>query len=343
MGTNKIKAKYDNEKTTDLLTKANELGLSKSDLVEMYETMVEIRHFEEMATQLYGLGKVHGTMHLSIGQEAVAVGTGLALQSQDYLINHHRGHGHFIASGADVNKMMAEFLGKDTGFCHGHGGSMHIADVSANNLGAQGIVGAQMGIAAGVGIAIKIKKTDQVALVIFGDGAANRGIFHESLNMASIWDLPIVYLCENNHYGMSAEVERVSGKVPFKDRAKGFGVPGYFVDGNDALAVYEYLKNAFDHAREGKGPVFLEVETYRHLGHSKSDRNLYRSKEEIDNWKKIGPIRRFQSMLLKENIIAENQIEEIDKKMAKVIEDAVEFAENSPEPKIEDLTEYVYA
>ena len=343
MGTNKIQAKYDNEKTTDVEKKANELGLSKNKLVEMYETMVEIRHFEEMATQLYGLGKVHGTMHLSIGQEAVAVGTGLTLQSNDYLMNHHRGHGHFIASGADVNKMMAEFLGKDTGFCHGRGGSMHIADVNANNLGAQGIVGAQMGIAVGVGIAIKINKTDQVALVIFGDGAANRGIFHESLNMASIWNLPIVYLCENNHYGMSAEVERVSGKVPFRDRAEALGVPGYFVDGNDALAVYEYLKKAFDHARQGLGPVFLEVETYRHLGHSKSDRNLYRSKEEIEEWKQKCPIRSFRNLLLEKNILTENQIDEIDKKMAKVIEDAVEYAENSPEPKIEDVTEYVYA
>jgi len=343
MGTKKIQAKYDNKKTTDILKKADELGLSKENLVEIYETMIEIRHFEEMATQLYALGKVHGTMHLSIGQEAVAVGTGLTLQSNDYLINHHRGHGHFIASGADVNKMMAEFLGKDTGFCHGHGGSMHIADVSANNLGAQGIVGAQMGIAAGVGIAIKIKKTEQVALVIFGDGAANRGIFQESLNMSSIWDLPVVYLCENNHYGMSAEVERVSGKVPFKDRAKALGVPGYFIDGNDALAVYEYLKNAFDHAREGLGPVFIEVETYRILGHSKSDRNLYRTKEEINEWKQKCPIRRFEKLLLEANIISEDQVKEIDKKMAKVIEDAVEFAENSPEPKIEDVMEFVYA
>lgn len=343
MGTKKIQAKFDNATTTDVLQKATELCFSKEDLVEMYETMVEIRQFEEMATQLYGLGKVHGTMHLSIGQEAVAVGTGLALHKIDYLINHHRGHGHFIASGADVNKMMAEFLGKETGFCHGHGGSMHIADVSANNLGAQGIVGAQIGIAAGVGIAIKIKKTDQVALVIFGDGAANRGIFQESLNMASIWKLPIVYLCENNHYGMSAEVERVSGKVPFKDRAEALGVTGFFVDGNDVLAVVEFMKKAFDHARQGLGPVFLEVETYRFLGHSKSDRNLYRSKEEINEWKQNGPILRFKNLLLENGLLTEKRIEEIDHKMAQVIADAVEFAENSPEPKIEYVMEYVYA
>ncbi len=343
MGTKKIRAEYDNEETTDLRQKAEELGLTRDDLIWMYEVMVETRHFEEMATTLYGLGKVHGTMHLSIGQEAVAAGTGLARKSIDYLLNHHRGHGHFIASGADVNKMMAEFLGKDTGFCRGRGGSMHIADIEANNLGAQGIVGAQIGIAPGVGMAIKMKKTDQIALVIFGDGAANRGVFQESLNMSSIWDLPVVYLCENNHYGMSAEVERVSGKVPFRDRAKALGLPGYFIDGNDVLAVYEFMKNAFDHARSGEGPVFVETETYRILGHSKSDRNLYRTKEEINQWKERDPIQRFQKLLLEADMITEDQVEEIDKKMAKVIDDAVAFAENSPEPNIEDVTEYVYA
>jgi pyruvate dehydrogenase E1 component alpha subunit len=343
MGTNKIRAEYDNLETTDVQEKARELGLSSDNLILMYETMVKIRQFEEMATTLYGLGKVHGTMHLSIGQEAVAAGSGFALRHKDYLINHHRGHGHFIASGADVNKMMAEFLGKETGFCHGRGGSMHIADVSDYNLGAQGIVGAQMGLAPGVGIAIKMRKTDQIALVIFGDGATNRGIFHESLNMASIWDLPVVYLCENNHYGMSVEVERVSGKVPFKDRALALGVPGYFIDGNDVLAVYEFMKNAFDHARAGSGPVFVEAETYRILGHSKSDRNLYRTKEEIKQWKERDPIERFKKLLFEAQLLSEDQVEEIEKKMAKVIEEAVAFAENSPEPNIEDVMEWVYA
>jgi len=343
MGTKKIRAEYDNLETTDVRKKAEQLGLTKKDLIWFYETMVETRHFEEMATTLYGLGKVHGTMHLSIGQEAVAAGTGLALQQKDYLINHHRGHGHFIASGADVNKMMAEFLGKETGFCHGRGGSMHIADVSNYNLGAQGIVGAQMGLAPGVGIAIKMRKTDQIALVIFGDGAANRGVFLESLNMSSIWDLPVVYLCENNHYGMSVEVERVSGKVPFKERAEALGVPGYFIDGNDVLAVYEFMKNAFDHARSGSGPVFVEAETYRILGHSKSDRNLYRSKQEINEWKEKDPIERYKKLLLEAGFITEDQVEEIEKKMAQVIDDAVAFSENSPEPNIEDVTEWVYA
>lgn len=343
MATTKIRAEYDNHKTTEFLKKSAELGLTKEDLVWMYQIMIETRHFEEMATNLYGLGKVHGSMHLSIGQEGVAAGTGIVKRKTDYLINHHRGHGHFIASGADVNKMMAEFLGKENGYCHGRGGSMHIADFDSRNLGANGIVGGGMEIATGVGLAIKIQKTDDVVLVIFGDGAANEGIFQESINLCSIWNLPVVYLCENNHYGMSAEVERVSAKVPFKDRAKAFDVPGYFIDGNDALAVTEFMTKAFDHARSGAGPVFVEVETYRHLGHSKSDRNLYRTKQEIEAWKEKDPIKRFEKLMLEAGILSEDQMKEIDRKMAKVIEDAVEYAENSPQPNADDVTEWVYA
>ncbi|MFN2305033.1 MAG: thiamine pyrophosphate-dependent dehydrogenase E1 component subunit alpha [Anaerolineales bacterium] len=343
MSTKKIRAEYDNEETTDVLKKAKELGLGKNDLVEIYATMVEIRLFEEKATELYALGKVHGTMHLSAGQEAVAAGMGDIKRKTDYLLNHHRGHGHFIANGADVRKMMAEFLGKDTGYCRGRGGSMHIADVDAYNLGANGIVGGGIEIAPGVGTAIKMKKTDQVVLVILGDGAAKLGVFHEALNLSAIWDLPIVFLCENNHYAMSAEVERMSSKVPFRDRAKAHGIPGYFIDGNDVLAVHEFMEMAFKHARSGKGPVFVEAETYRYFGHSKSDRNLYRSKEEIQNWKDHGPIKRFRDLLLKADVITEEQVESIHENMAKVIEEAVAYAEKSPEPEVEEVTEWVYA
>jgi pyruvate dehydrogenase E1 component alpha subunit len=343
MTTEKIRAEYDNEKTTDVLKKADQLGLSKDDLVEMYRTMVKIRQFEEMADQLYAMGKVHGTMHLSAGQEGVAVGTGAVMHKEDYLLNHHRGHGHFIASGADVNKMMAEFLGKETGYCHGRGGSMHIADVEANNLGANGIVGGGIELAAGVGLAIQMKGAERVVLVIFGDGAANEGIFHESLNLSAIWDLPVVYLCENNHYGMSAEVGRVSSKVPFRDRAEAHDMPGYFIDGNDVLAVYEIMKEAAEHARSKQGPVFVEAETYRYFGHSKSDRNLYRTKEEITEWKARDPISRFEELLLKANVIDQEDIEKIKDEMAQVIQEAVDFAENSPEPDVENVTEWVYA
>lgn len=336
-------ANFDNEKTTDIVTKSQDLGLSKETLVEMYQTMISIRLFEEMADHLYALGKVHGTMHLSAGQEAVAVGTGAVMGKDDYLLNHHRGHGHFIASGADINKMMAEFLGKETGYCKGRGGSMHIADVEANNLGANGIVGGGIQLAAGVGLAIKMMGTERVVLVLFGDGAANQGILHESFNMAAIWDLPIVYLCENNQYGMSADIARVSSKVPFKDRALAHGIPGYYIDGNDVLAVYEFMKNAADHARSRKGPVFVEAQTYRYFGHSKSDRNLYRTKEEIEAWKRRDPIERFQSLLLEAKLIDDHAIEKIHQEMTRLIDEAVEFAENSPEPDVAEVTEWVYA
>jgi pyruvate dehydrogenase E1 component alpha subunit len=343
MRSENLNANYDNEKTEDVLKKADVLGLSKEDLIDMYKTMIQIRLFEEMADKLYALGKVHGTMHLSAGQEGVAVGTGTVMQKVDYLLNHHRGHGHFIASGADVNKMMAEFLGKETGYCKGRGGSMHIADVEANNLGANGIVGGGIHLAAGVGLAIKMMKEPRVVLVIFGDGAANKGILHESFNMSAIWDLPVVYLCENNHYGMSADVTRVSSKVPFKGRAEAHGIPGYFIDGNDVLAVHETMKEAVEHARSGKGPVFVETETYRYFGHSKSDRNLYRTKEEIQAWKEKDPIGRFETLLIEAKVLNDKAIEEIYQEMSQVIDEAVAFAENSPEPDPSEVTEWVYA
>jgi TPP-dependent pyruvate/acetoin dehydrogenase alpha subunit len=338
------KEEFDNFETTDVLEKSASLGLSHEQLVEMYRTMVKIRLFEEMADKLYALGKVHGTMHLSAGQEAVAVGARFAIQKGDYLLNHHRGHGHLIASGADVNKMMAEFLGKETGYCHGRGGSMHIADITANNLGANGIVGGGLQLAAGVGLAVQMKKTNQIVLTIFGDGAANEGIFHESLNMAGIWNLPILYLCENNQYGMSANVAVVSAKTPFKDRAAGYGIPGYYIEGNDVLAVYEYMRNAAEHIRSGKGPVFIEAQTYRYFGHSKSDRNLYRTKEEIDYWKSVeDPITRFEKLLQTANLIDAKSISKIKEEMTKEIDESVTFAENSPEPDVKDVMEWVYA
>jgi pyruvate dehydrogenase E1 component alpha subunit len=339
----KVDANFDNEKTTDVLTKAEMLGLSKGDLVQMYRTMIKIRLFEEMADKLYAMGKVHGTMHLSAGQEGVAVGAGTVMRDTDYLLNHHRGHGHFIASGADINKMMAEFLGRETGYCKGRGGSMHIADVDANNLGANGIVGGGIHLAAGVGLAIKMKEEERVVLVIFGDGAANQGILHESFNMSAIWDLPVVYLCENNQYGMSAAVTRVSSKVPFKGRAEAHGIPGYFIDGNDVLAVHETMKEAVEHARSRKGPVFVEAMTYRYFGHSKSDRNLYRTKEEIQAWKEKDPIGRFETLLLDADVITEADVDEIYEEMNQTIDDAVAFAENSPEPDPSEVIEFVYA
>lgn len=339
------KEEYDNYHTMDARAKADELGLSNEKMIEMYCTMLKIRLFEEMADKLYALGKVHGTMHLSAGQEAVAVGTGFATNpGDDYLLNNHRGHGHFIASGAELKLMFAEFLGKETGYCHGRGGSMHIADVTANNLGANGIVGGSLQLAVGVGLAIKMRKSQQLVLTVFGDGASNEGIFHESLNMASIWSLPVLYLCENNQYGMSANVNRMSAKTPFRGRAEAYDIPYFLVDGNDVLAVYEFAQKAVKHIREGKGPFFLEATTYRFFGHSKSDRNLYRSKEEIEYWKTVeDPIDRFEGLLLQADVLTPDAVKAIHEKTVAEIEAGVKFAEESPEPDVKDVMEWVYA
>lgn len=322
----------------------NRLGLSDETLIGLYRTMCTIRHFEYMADKLYAAGKVHGTMHLSAGQEAVAVGISLAVRSDDYFINHHRGHGHFIAKGADINLMMAEFLGKDTGYNHGRGGSMHIADFQSNNLGANGIVGGGIPQAVGVGLALQMQRRKEICICIFGDGASNEGVFHEAMNMVALWKLPVLYICENNKYGMSMDVERASARLPIAQRADAYGIPWACVDGNDVVAVYEAMKIAADHVRSGKGPYFVETITYRYFGHSKSDRNLYRSKEEIEDWKQNrDPIMRFTKHMLRAEILGESQVQEIDEEAERVIVSAVEFAEASPEPDPSTLMEYVYA
>jgi acetoin:2,6-dichlorophenolindophenol oxidoreductase subunit alpha len=320
------------------------LGLSDDHLIGLYRTMCTIRHFEYTADKLYAAGKVHGTMHLSAGQEAVAAGASLALRPDDYLINHHRGHGHFIAKGADINLMMAEFLGKETGYNHGRGGSMHIADFQSNNLGANGIVGGGIPQAVGVGLALQMQRRKEICVCIFGDGAANEGVFHEAMNMAGLWKLPILYICENNKYGMSMDVERASAKLPIAQRADAYGIPWACVDGNDVVEVYEAMRNAVDHVRAGNGPYLVEAITYRYFGHSKSDRNLYRSKEEIEDWKQNrDPIMRFTKHLLQAEVLDEAQAQEIDAHAEEVILKAVEFAETSPEPDVSTLMEYVYA
>jgi TPP-dependent pyruvate/acetoin dehydrogenase alpha subunit len=320
------------------------LKLSKEDLIDMYRTMCLIRQFELMADKLYALGKVHGTMHLSAGQEAVAVGLGRAVRLEDYLINHHRGHGHFITKRADINLMMAEFLGKEIGYCKGRGGSQHIADFSSHNLGANGIVGGGIPHSLGVGLALQMQKSDLICISIFGDGASNEGTFHETLNMAALWKLPVLYVCENNKYGMSMDVARVTAKLPIAQRAEAYGIPWHCIDGNDLLTVYETVRDATAKVRSGAGPIFIETQTYRYFGHSKSDRNLYRTKEEIENWKTTkDPILRFGNHLMESGLTTKKGLEEIEKEALSIIEAAVEFAEASPEPDASTVTEYVYA
>jgi len=301
--------------------------------------MVLTRAFEENAEEMYGLGKVHGTMHLSIGQEAIAAGAGPALKKSDYLLNTHRGHGHFLMWGGDLNRMMAEFMGKETGYCHGRGGSMHIADVETNNLGAQGIVAGNLPISVGVGLSIQLRGTDQVVLTLFGDGATNEGAFHESLNMAAIWNLPVIYLCENNQYAMSMPFEKAFKIEQISERAAAYGMAGISVDGNDVIAVYKAVSEAAERARKGMGPTLIEAITYRYRGHSKSDRQLYRTRDEVKKWMEKDPIIRFARLL----DVKDDELKKIGEKAKEAIHKAVEFADNSPEPDVNTILEGIYA
>jgi len=320
-----------------------DLGLERDKLRLMLRQMYSIRAFEEKAEQLYAMGKVHGTMHLSIGEEASAVGAIAALRPDDLILSTHRGHGHCIAKGADLNRMMAEFMGKETGYCRGRGGSMHIADVEGGNLGANGVVGGGIPISVGVGLSLKMQKRDQIVLCFFGDGAANNGAFHESLNMAAIWKLPVVFVCENNQYAMSFSVKKAFAIERISDRAAAYGMPGVTVDGNDVLAVYQAVSQAVKRARAGEGPSLIENVTYRWRGHSKSDANRYRTREEIEAWKQKCPIKRFRARLIEEGMLTEEEADRIEREAYAAIEAAVQFAEASPEPTLETIEEGVYA
>ena len=319
------------------------MELTPAALIEALRRMYLIRYFEEKAEELYALDKVHGTMHLSIGQEASAVGACLALRREDYMLSTHRGHGHCIAKGADVQRMMAEFLGKVTGYCRGRGGSMHIADVSSGNLGANGVVAGGVPIAVGVGLGIKMQKMDRVLLCFLGDGAVHEGAFHESLNMSSLWQLPVIYLCENNQYAMSISTQRALAEPEIARHAASYNMPGERVDGNDLLAVYEATRRAVERARAGDGPSLIEAVTYRWRGHSKSDKQLYRSREEVEAWKKKDPIRRFRQYLAAQCLLSEAQADCLEAEARESIEEAVRFAEASPEPPLEEMRQGVYA
>ncbi|MCC6868562.1 MAG: thiamine pyrophosphate-dependent dehydrogenase E1 component subunit alpha, partial [Burkholderiales bacterium] len=305
--------------------------------------MMLIRKFEEVAEASYMRGLVHGTMHLSIGQEASAVGTTLALTADDYILSTHRGHGHCIAKGGDVARMLAEFFGKETGYCRGRGGSMHIADIEGGNLGANGIVAGGLPIAVGVGMSIRMQRLPRVCMVFFGDGATNEGAFHEALNMASIWSLPIVFVCENNQYGMSMDIAKAMAVANVADRAVAYAMPGVVVDGNDLPAVAAAARRAIDRARAGEGPTLLECKTYRIRGHSKSDRNLYRTKDEIDAWRSRDPIARFAGELLDAGRLDAPAIARLEAEAQAAIDAALDFAKSSPAPDPATLTRDVYA
>ncbi|HHY99075.1 MAG TPA: pyruvate dehydrogenase (acetyl-transferring) E1 component subunit alpha [Firmicutes bacterium] len=315
----------------------------RKEYLGYYRQMLQIRNFEEKVLELLMQNIIDGGSHLYAGEEAVAVGACATLRKDDYIVSTHRGHGHCIARGTSIKEMMAELLGKRTGCCKGKGGSLHIADFSLGNLGANGIVGGGIPIATGAGISIVMRKTDQVVLCFFGDGAVNQGSFHESLNMAAIWKLPVIYICENNLYGMSAAVNRV---FPIEDlviRAQAYNMPGEIADGMDVLAVRQAVQRAVDRARRGEGPSFVECKTYRYHGHSRSDPRVYRTKEEEELWHKRDPIITFKERLLGEGIATADDLSEVEKDVVREIEEAVQFALDSPWPDPSELYEDLFS
>jgi len=322
-----------------MVTKLAESG---DDARRVLATMWTIRRFEEAVDEMFARGLLYGTMHLSIGQEASATGACLALRADDVITSTHRGHGHCIAKGADLGRMMAELLARDTGYCRGRGGSMHIADVSKGNLGANGIVAGGIPIAVGAALALKLQGSDKVALSFFGDGATSEGAFHESVNLAAIWDLPVVFVCENNHYGMSMSVEEVSRLERVADRAAGYAIPGGTVDGNDVQAVYEAAAEAVANARAGRGPTLIEAVTYRWKGHSKSDQNLYRTREEIESWRQRDPIDRFEQAVLEAGTLDQAEVGEVRDQARDAVREAVRTGQAGPPPPA-DLLGAVYA
>lgn len=306
-------------------------------------TMRTIRRFEEAVDQLFARGQLYGTMHLSIGQEAVPTGVCRVLEPGDRITSTHRGHGHCIAKGADLVRMMAELLGRDTGYCRGRGGSMHIADLAGGNLGANGIVAGGIPIATGAALAEQQTGSGRVVVSFFGDGALNEGDFHEAANLAAIWELPVVFVCENNHYGMSMPVSRAMKLEHLADRASGYGFPGVTVDGNELQAVADAAAEAVDRARRGLGPTLLECVTYRWKGHSKSDRNLYRTRDEIAEWQRRDPIVRFEAAVEAAGTLDRAQLAALDEEASTAVRDAVRAARDAPDAVATDLEQEVYA
>jgi len=318
-------------------------NIPKEKLVEMYEGILKIRRFEEKVWDLFGQNKVPGTIHLYLGEEAVAVGVCSALRGKDYVVSTHRGHGHCIAKGAQLDKMMAELLGKKTGYCRGKGGSMHVTDAKVNLLGATGVVGSGLPLAVGAALAVKLQKTDQVVVCFFGDGASNQGTFHESLNLAAAWKLPVLFICENNLYAMGTRISTVTAVGDIATRAKGYGIAGEVADGNDVLNVYDVAVKATERTRAGEGPTLIECKTYRMKGHSRFDPAKYRPQEEFERWMKRDPIETMKKRLVDETVLTEKEVAAVDEKVKASVERAATFALESSYPEVEEALRDVYA
>ncbi len=318
------------------------MHLKREKALWVYERMVLIRKFEDKVHDLFSAGKIPGFVHLYAGEEAVAVGVCAHFRTDDFLTSTHRGHGHCIAKGVEVRGMMAELFGKATGSCKGKGGSMHIADVEKGMLGANGIVGGGAPLACGAALTARVKKTDQVTACFFGDGGASQGTFHEALNLASIWKLPVIFVCENNLYAEASPVKYTLNVENVADRAAGYGVPGVIADGMSFFDVYEKAGEAVRRARAGEGPTLIEAKTYRFYGHFEGDPVNYRPKDEEQAYRKRDPITDFKQKVLAEKLLKADDLEKIEKETQAEVDAALEFAESSPFPKLEEILTDVY-
>jgi pyruvate dehydrogenase E1 component alpha subunit len=318
--------------------------MDKKAMVDLLYQMLLIRRFEEKAAEMYAQGKIGGFLHLAVGMEASCVGAISVLRPDDYVMGGYREHGHALAKGSDPRKCMAELFGRQDGLCKGKGGSMHFFDKDRNFLGGTGIVGGQLPIATGAGFAINYQGGDQVCLCFFGDGSVAQGVFHESLNMAALWKLPVIYICENNLYAMGTALTRTQAVTDLYQKADAYGMPGQQVDGMDVLAVRDAVGKAVERARREKTPTLIETRTYRFRGHSMRDpaAALYRTREEVEEWKKSDPIVLLWDRMSRDGVISDAEYKEMDKEISQVIEDAVRFADASPEPPLEELLTDVY-
>ena len=319
------------------------VNLEKSQATEFYRQMVLIRRFEETSGRLYMQGKIRGFLHLYIGEEAIAVGAISALNDDDYVVSHYRDHGHALVKGMDPKVIMAELFGKATGSSGGRGGSMHLFDASRNFMGGYAIVGGQMPVAVGIALAIKYKRENRVVVCFFGDGAVNQGEYHESLNLASLWKLPVLFFLENNLYGMGSHVDRThAGGKDVYLTAEPYNIPAVQIDGMDVLAVREATVEALRRIRSGGGPVFIEAMTYRFRGHSMADPAAYRDSDEAEEWRAKDPIDRFKALSTEEGLITQEELHRVDDLVESTIEEAVRYAESSPAPDIDTLHDNVY-
>lgn len=319
------------------------MAAENDKLIEMYRSMVRIRTFEERVLKEVSAGVIPGAAHLYAGQEAVAVGACANLNVADYITSTHRGHGHLIAKGARTDLMMAELFGKKTGYNKGKGGSMHIAAFELGIIGASGIVGGMVGIAAGAGLSAQMRGTDQVAVCFMGDGATNTGRFHEAVNLAAVWGLPVIFIIENNLYGESTSISAVCKLANLSDRAACYGMPGLTIDGNDVLSVYHAVGAAVARARKGDGPTLIECKTYRRYGHFCGDPQTYKTKAEVEEWLRKDPIPRFRTTLIDMSVFTSGDADAIDQSMRDELDRAVKFAIESPYPAPEEALEDVYA